>query len=145
VKTENASFQLRMSQSARRIQFIMECMKSELDIFKERTIQTSIISTHTGICFLDCIQRPYFLKTTAFQEMVLPSSSGVTYSVGSGRSGLSVVHHHHHQNPILKRCGFGKVRAMDKVQKTDPSNTVPSSKTFRDEYPHCKLQADCSR
>jgi hypothetical protein len=37
------------------------------------------------------------------------------------------------KNHPLKRSGLENIRVMDKVQKIDPSNTAPSSKTFRDE------------
>jgi hypothetical protein len=42
-------------------------------------------TSNPGTCCLDFIHRPGFVTTT-FQGMVLPSSSGETYSVGSGRT-----------------------------------------------------------
>jgi hypothetical protein len=35
--------------------------------------------------------------------------------------------------PSLETLWLQNIRTMDKVQRTDPSNTAPSSKAFREE------------
>jgi hypothetical protein len=60
--------------------------------------------------------------------MVLPSSSGETYAVGSGRSSLMS-----REEPSLETLWLQNIRTMDKVQIIDRNNRAPSSKTFRDE------------
>jgi hypothetical protein len=37
------------------------------------------------------------------------------------------------EDPSLETLWLKNIRMMDKIQMTDPSNTTPSSKTFRDE------------
>jgi hypothetical protein len=73
--------------------------------------------------------------------MVLPSSSGETYSIGGSpieaslidRTQQSRFHLMTREEPSLETLWLQNIRMTDEVQIIDRSNTAPSSKTFRDE------------
>jgi hypothetical protein len=56
--------------------------------------------------------------------MALPPSSGETYTVGSVKSRVIP------RNVVVLK----NTMTLDKAQKTDTSNSAPSSKTFADKF-----------
>jgi hypothetical protein len=80
-----------------------------------------LVESITGICFLDFIHRPYiFLNHYVSRD---GSSLVLRWNLLCWVRSIELV-----------SIGFRKnINAMDNVQKTDPSNAAPSSKTFRDE------------
>jgi hypothetical protein len=75
----------------------------------------------------------YFVITT-FRGMALPSSSGEPDLLGPvDRAGLYRWSTDGREEPSLETLWLQNMETMDKVQRIDRSNTVPSSKTFRDQ------------
>jgi hypothetical protein len=91
------------------VQGVLPCVETDKGTKKNKSRRRSKTGLLNWDCYLDFIHRPYVFKPQLFSW---------------GRV----------KNHPLNRCGLNNIRAMDKVQITDPRNTAPSSKIFRDEF-----------